>query len=161
MRAAKGATTVLPIVFGSGDDPVAAGLVTSLSRPGGNITGVSVDTGPAIHGKRIELLREVFPGLSKLAFVTARVVWEAVQGAAMTKAAAATGVPVTLATVIRDGDRSEPVLTELINDAAAAMRLEGVEAEARVLQGAPAETLIALLEIANASSPSGSRQPVH
>jgi putative ABC transport system substrate-binding protein len=50
-------------------DPVAAGLVESLARPGGNITGVSVDTGPSIYGKRIALLREIVPAMSKLAFL--------------------------------------------------------------------------------------------
>ena len=65
----KRETTTLPIVAMTGD-PVSIGLVQSLARPGGNITGVSVDTGPSIYGKRIELLREVFPTLSKLAFIT-------------------------------------------------------------------------------------------
>lgn len=61
-----------------------------------------------------------------------------------TTLAKATGVPVTLATVARDNDRAAPILTELVNDAAAAMRLEGIDAEARILKGAPADALIAL-----------------
>ena len=53
-------------------DPIALGLTQSLAHPGGNITGVSVDTGPAIWGKRIGLLREMFPSMSKLAFLAVR-----------------------------------------------------------------------------------------
>lgn len=77
----KRETTTLPIVAMSGD-PVATGLVQSLARPGGNITGVSVDTGgPSIYGKRMALLREIFPGMSKLALLTLKVgpEWERLQ----------------------------------------------------------------------------------
>ena len=78
----KRETTTLPIVAMTGD-PVALGLVQSLARPGGNITGVSVDTGPSIYGKRIALLREIFPAMSKLAFLTLKVGlkadWERIQ----------------------------------------------------------------------------------
>ena len=76
----KRETTTLPIVAMTGD-PVASGLVQSLARPGGNITGVSVDTGPSIYGKRFALLREIFPAMSKLALLTLRfgVDWERLQ----------------------------------------------------------------------------------
>ena len=81
----KRATETIPIVALTGD-PLAQGLVHSLARPGGNITGVSVDTGPSIHGKRIALLREMFPVLSKLGWLTLRIMWDAqtaaIQGAA-------------------------------------------------------------------------------
>ncbi len=88
----KSETTKIPIVALTAD-PIAQGLIQNLARPGGNVTGVSVDTGPSIHGKRIELLREMFPGMSKLACLTLRIAWEGIQGPAMRAASAATGVP--------------------------------------------------------------------
>jgi putative tryptophan/tyrosine transport system substrate-binding protein len=64
--AAKQATTTIPIVMGSGGEPVATGLVASLARPGGNVTGMSLIV-PQISGKRLELLKAVVPGLSRVA----------------------------------------------------------------------------------------------
>jgi putative ABC transport system substrate-binding protein len=66
--AAKQATTVIPIVFGVAGDPVGTGLVASLSRPGGNVTGLSNQSAD-LAGKRLELLREVVPGLRRLAIM--------------------------------------------------------------------------------------------
>jgi putative tryptophan/tyrosine transport system substrate-binding protein len=66
--AAKAATTTIPIVFGGGFDPVQAGLVASLNRPGGNVTGVNfmtVETG----GKRVGLLHELLPGAARFAIL--------------------------------------------------------------------------------------------
>jgi putative tryptophan/tyrosine transport system substrate-binding protein len=64
--AAKRTTTTIPIVFAAQMDPVGAGVVTSLARPGGNITGMSIQQTDTA-GKRIELLREVAPRLARLA----------------------------------------------------------------------------------------------
>lgn len=87
----KTQTITIPIVALTAD-PIALGLVQSLARPGGNITGVSVDTGPSIHGKRVGLLREVFPAISTLAYLTLRVSWETFLGPTMRAACEAAGV---------------------------------------------------------------------
>ena len=65
-RAAKEATSTIPIVMTQIGDPVGSGFVTSLARPGGNITGLST-LAPELSGKRLELLKEVIPQLSRLA----------------------------------------------------------------------------------------------
>jgi putative ABC transport system substrate-binding protein len=64
--AAMKATTTIPIVMTSGADPVSAGLVASLARPGGNVTGISADTGFEIDAKRLELLKDTLPNLSRV-----------------------------------------------------------------------------------------------
>ena len=66
--AAKKATSVIPIVFGTAGDPVANGLVASLARPSANVTGLSNQSAD-IAGKRIDLLREVVPSLRRLAIM--------------------------------------------------------------------------------------------
>ena len=63
--AAKNATTTIPIVIGSAGDPVGSGLVASLARPGGNITGFSIIE-PELEAKRLALLRELLPGLQRV-----------------------------------------------------------------------------------------------
>jgi putative ABC transport system substrate-binding protein len=68
VAAAKRATSVIPIVFAAAADPVGAGLVASLAKPGGNITGLSVQQ-PDLAGKRLEILREVVPGLRRVAIL--------------------------------------------------------------------------------------------
>ena len=64
-RAAMKATTTIPIVIAQHSDPVGAGFVASLARPGGNITGLST-LAPEISGKQLELLKEIVPKLSRL-----------------------------------------------------------------------------------------------
>ncbi len=66
--AAKQATSTIPIVFAMAGDPVASGMVASLARPAGNVTGLSIQSSD-LAGKRIELLREVLPGLRRLAII--------------------------------------------------------------------------------------------
>jgi putative tryptophan/tyrosine transport system substrate-binding protein len=65
-RAAKDTTSKIPIVFAQEGDPVGSGLVASLARPGGNITGLSTFS-PELHGKRLEILKEVIPRLARVA----------------------------------------------------------------------------------------------
>lgn len=67
-RAAKAATSTIPIVMTFDDDPVGSGLVASLARPGGNVTGLSTRA-PEISGKLLELLKETVPRLSRVAVI--------------------------------------------------------------------------------------------
>ena len=66
-RAVKEATATIPIVMAQDSDPVGNGFVASLARPGGNITGHCHTLAPEISGKRLELLKEIIPKLSRVA----------------------------------------------------------------------------------------------
>jgi putative ABC transport system substrate-binding protein len=90
----KAATTTIPIVAMTGD-PIRFGIVPSLSRPGGNITGVSVDAGIEIWGKRLELLTQAVPGLKRVAFVSTQPGWMGPGGRAAQEAAPALGISLT------------------------------------------------------------------
>jgi putative ABC transport system substrate-binding protein len=93
VRAAQQATATIPIVSGGAGDLVRGGLVASLARPGGNITGVT-DINPELNGKQLELLKAVVPGISRVAFLsdafadpqTAALHWQEAQAAAHTLA---------------------------------------------------------------------------
>ena len=67
-RAAKSATSTIPIVFTGGQDPVRFGLVASLGRPGGNVTGVTNLSG-SLNAKRLEMLRDLLPGIVRIAYL--------------------------------------------------------------------------------------------
>src|SRR4051794_3840404 len=67
--AAKQATATIPIVFALASEPVGSGMVASLARPGGNVTGLSLSQSSELAGKRIELLREAVPGMRRLALI--------------------------------------------------------------------------------------------
>ena len=68
VSAAQQATKTIPIVFGTVQDPLASGLVESLARPGGNVTGVSA-VAPDLNGKRLEILKEIAPRVNRVAFL--------------------------------------------------------------------------------------------
>jgi putative tryptophan/tyrosine transport system substrate-binding protein len=70
--AAKNATTTIPIVMASASDPVAAGLVASLARPGGNVTGLA-SLSPELNTKRLEILKDAIPKLTRVGFLLAGV----------------------------------------------------------------------------------------
>jgi putative ABC transport system substrate-binding protein len=109
-RAAGRATATIPIVFAAAADPVGTGLVASLARPGGNVTGLS-QTGPQLTGKRLELLREAVPTLSRVAVLgevanpIGGLDWRETQAAGL-----ALGLQVDLVQV-RDADDLEPAFT--------------------------------------------------
>jgi putative tryptophan/tyrosine transport system substrate-binding protein len=70
VRAAKEATSTIPIVMAGGNDPIGNGFIASLARPGGNVTGVTrTPMGSAFHGKGLQLLKEVVPKLSRVAIL--------------------------------------------------------------------------------------------
>src|SRR5437763_6751923 len=101
--AAKAATTTIPIVFAIGGDPVAPGLVTNLSRPGGNITGVSFYTSPVVT-KRLELARElVARGTTIAVFVNPDNPPSVTEGRTLQEAAAALGQPIEIVKVSTEG----------------------------------------------------------
>ncbi len=110
--AVKRATSVIPIVFAASGDPVGSGLVASLARPGGNLTGLSVQSIEAAN-KRVELLRQVVPNLRRLAIIIDRnnpvIIREAEQAQA---AASALGVEV-LPMNVRQADDVSPAFAEL------------------------------------------------
>ena len=93
VRALKAATTTIPIV-GFMADPLAYGLVTSLARPGGNVTGVSSDGGVEVVGKQLGLLRDLLPKLSIVGFLASRAVWGGPSGVAMREASQLMGTEV-------------------------------------------------------------------
>ena len=74
----KQATSVIPIVFAIANDPVGGGLVDSLARPGGNVTGLSI-LAADLGGKRLEILREFIPSLSRLATIGDMTNWSPLQ----------------------------------------------------------------------------------
>ena len=71
IEAAKNATKTIPIIMAGVSDPLGTGFVASLARPGGNVTGLSLQS-PELSGKRLELLKEIIPKLSRVAFLVHR-----------------------------------------------------------------------------------------
>src|SRR5713101_5924573 len=99
VRAAKEVTTTVPIVMASSGDPVGEGFVQSLARPGGNITGLTVRVGPEIGAKRLELLRDALPGVSRIAYLASKAdkEWEGAFAKNVRAAAQVLGITLLLA----------------------------------------------------------------
>jgi putative ABC transport system substrate-binding protein len=93
---AQAVTTAVPIVMGAALDPVGAGLVQSLARPGGNITGVTYAVGPEFEAKRFALLKECVPRAAKVAFLGTRQDWDGSFGESVRVAAQSGSGAVTL-----------------------------------------------------------------
>ena len=103
-RRARAATSTIPIVMASDDDPVGSGFVASLARPGGNITGLS-QLSPELSGKRLEILKEVIPKLSRVAvFGTSASVGQVHVMKEIELAAAAFGVKIQYSDVLTTKD---------------------------------------------------------
>jgi putative ABC transport system substrate-binding protein len=86
--ALRSATPTIPIVTIIGD-PVVWGFATSLARPGANVTGVTVDAGIELHGKRLGLLREIRPGATRIDYLSSSSAWKQPQAAMVRQAAEA------------------------------------------------------------------------
>lgn len=119
VRAARAATTTIPVVaLDLETDPVAAGLAASLARPGGNVTGIFLDL-PELSGKRLQLLREALPRLSRVA-----ILWDVTMDpaplAAMERAAQSLGVQARVARV-RAASDFEPALAAAVRERAGAI----------------------------------------
>ena len=95
-RRAKRVTTTVPVVTYS-RAPVEEGLVVNLARPGGNITGVTNDTGPDVEGKRLELLKESLSKVHRVAYLGGKAEWEGPGGRSMRAAANSLGLTLFLA----------------------------------------------------------------
>jgi putative ABC transport system substrate-binding protein len=86
VREVKAATDKVPVVTIVGD-PISQGIVASLARPGGMVTGITVTASLEIDGKRLELLREIVPSVSRVGYLCSRGLWEAPYAAALREAA--------------------------------------------------------------------------
>jgi putative ABC transport system substrate-binding protein len=143
----KAATDTIPVVANVAD-PIAYGIVTSLARPGGNITGTTSDAGVELWGKRFGLLREMVPAASKIGFLASRRVWDAPDGVATQEAAKRMNISLV-----------GPALEEPLQEAEyrrvfAAMTAESVDALAIGDQGENTVNLQQIVELAeNARMP--------
>jgi putative tryptophan/tyrosine transport system substrate-binding protein len=118
--AAKSATSTIPIEFTHGDDPVKSGLVASLNRPGGNVTGTTFYSA-GLAAKRLELLHELVPSVGVIAVLVQHVsVLAEEQESGLEKAANALGVRLLVLTVSGERDL-EPAFTKLVAEGADAL----------------------------------------
>ena len=123
--ATKTATTTIPIVMVNIVDPVSTGLVASLARPGGNVTGLAVDAGGEILGKRFELLKEMLPNLSRLGIMwNPDVAVNRSRQAAMTETARTLGLT-TIPVEVRGVDTLEQAFAAMTKERAQAFVVQG------------------------------------
>jgi ABC-type uncharacterized transport system substrate-binding protein len=123
--AAMKATTTIPIVMPTGLDPVGTGLVASLARPGGNVTGLAVDTGGEILGKRFELMKETLPNLSRLGILwNPDVAFVRDRQTSMTETARTLGLT-TIPVEARGVDTLEQAFATMVRERAQAFILQG------------------------------------
>jgi len=123
--AAKSATNAIPIVFTIGSDPVAIGLVASLNRPGGNLTGVA-QLNSAVAAKRLELLHEIVPAATSIAFLTnlSNPVFSEAEAKDLQAAARALGVNLLTLNVSNESELI-PAFTVLVRQRAGGIVLSG------------------------------------
>jgi putative tryptophan/tyrosine transport system substrate-binding protein len=109
VRVAMEATRTIPIVMGSGVDPVEAGFVTSLTRPGGNVTGVSI-LAPVMSAKRLDILKQAIPGITRVGVLgyRANTAATAAQVTAIEAVAASLKLTIHPGYVERPGGYAEP-----------------------------------------------------
>jgi putative ABC transport system substrate-binding protein len=125
--AAKQATSTIPIVMGISASPVELGFAASLARPGGNVTGLTWNTGPEIAGKWLELLKEAAPGVSRVAVIHQTSQLPAPLGdqyKEMHVAARVLGVTL-LSVVVEDPDRLPDALAAITRERAEALLVAG------------------------------------
>jgi ABC-type uncharacterized transport system substrate-binding protein len=123
--AAMNATTTIPIVMTTSIDPVGTGLVASLARPGGNVTGLTADAGGEILGKRFELLKETLPNLSRLGILfNPDVAATRSRQTAMTETARTLGLT-TIPVEARGLDELEQAFATMVRERAQAFVMQG------------------------------------
>jgi len=128
LSAVKAALTVTkrtPIVFVIADDPVKIGLVSSLNRPGGNITGVTFFAGGLLVAKRLEMLHELAPGAASIAvLMDVSHPWQGDEMPSLEAAARALGLQVTVVNVVNEGDL-RPAFATIVKARADALLIGG------------------------------------
>ena len=123
--AAMKATTTVPIVMIGGVDPVSTGLVASLARPGGNVTGLTPDAGSEILGKRFELLKEILPNLSRVGILfNPDVAFNRSRQTSMTETARTLGLT-TIPVEARGVDAFEQAFATMVKERAQAFVMQG------------------------------------
>ena len=118
-QAAMNATTSIPIVMSGNVAPVKSGLIKSLAHPGGNVTGLSYGVGSEVEAKRLMLLREAVPGISRVAFVGSDFMWDRAPTKHVRKTAQAIGLQLFHASF--KGHDVEPALAAVTKQHAEAM----------------------------------------